>query len=407
MSIFMDGELLSSFLAGRASDALTAAENLDARRIEGGDLNELVGEIWERIGVEPLSFSWAKKSSGRVSEKPTAIHSSEGPPVRRMVASLELFVPYAGTRELWSKVIDGVVPMGQYPLGGVRVLDDEQLLIVFYVGDKEDREIVDDIARVEQHLNTYVGWCNERVQVWTTTVRGELHDRLERRRRIVQRGSALDDALGIPIHKRPANEQIPVPLKRMSLKVPAVSVSNGGQPDHVLEEEIYEDVVRTIDRLAVAMERTSTAFGLNEPAIRDLILVVLNANYDGQAVGEAFNADGKTDILLRWQGRVAFIGECKFWAGPQSLTDAVDQLLSYITWRDTKAALVVFIKDRKDVGAIIKSAKTTMESHPKCEGVDPARTEWDSCTRYILRKPDDDDRKISVALILVRLYAGK
>ena len=404
MSIFMDGERLSSFLAGRASDALAAVEYLDAQRIADEDLDMLVNEVWEHVGVEPLAVSWTEKTSGRVSEKPTAIHSSEGPPVRRMVASLELSVPYTGTRELWSKVIDGAVPMGQYQFGGVRVLDDEQLQIVFYVGDKEEREIVDEIARLEQHLETYVEWCNERVQVWTTTMCGELRDRLEHRRQVAQRGSALDKALGIPIRARPVDEQIPIPITRKRL-TPAPVV--GGQPDPALEEKIYEDVVRTIDRMAVAMERTSTAFGLSEPQIRDLILIVLNANYDGQAMGEAFNAGGKTDILLRWQNRHAFIGECKFWTGQKSVTDAVDQLLSYTTWRDTKAALVVFIKDRKDIGAVIELAKEAVESHPDCEGIDSTRTEWDSCTRYVLRKPEDRTRKVAVALILVPLYAGK
>ncbi|OZE33557.1 hypothetical protein CH278_13135 [Rhodococcus sp. 05-2254-5] len=398
------------FLKEQAASALAAAERVDLDRITEEALDDLEAAIWEQAGVEPLEVSWDDKWSAGAAEKSMPIHRSDGPSVDRKVRSLEVYVPYTGTKELWSKVIDGaqdLVRSGENLLGRAKVHSDEELMIEMFVGGMELRDVTNELSWTTNKVKTYVGWCNERVETWSTTVRADVRARLQERRLEAQRGAALDDALGIPVRKRPTEEQIPIPLTRKSLKLPPAGMARRGQPDHVLEEEIYEDVVRTIDRLAVAMERTSTAFGLSEPEIRDLILIVLNANYDGQAVGEAFNAAGKTDILLRWQNRHAFIGECKFWTGQKSVTDAVDQLLSYTTWRDTKAALVVFIKDRKDIGAVIKLAKETMESHPDCKGFDSTRTEWDSCTRYILRKPDDADRTVAVALILVPLYAGK
>ncbi len=83
---------------------------------------------------------------------------------------------------------------------------------------------------------------------------------------------------------------------------------------------------------------------LDEEKIRDLLLVFLNAQYEGDAAGEVFNAAGKTDILIRVGDRNVFIAECKIWKGPKTIRDALGQLLSYLTWRDTKAALLVFIR---------------------------------------------------------------
>ncbi|OZD86719.1 hypothetical protein CH273_00995 [Rhodococcus sp. 05-339-2] len=410
MAVFSNGQLLSAFLKDQAASALAAAERVDLGQITEEALDDLEATIWEHAGVEPLEVSWADRWSTGAAEKSMPIHRSDGPSVDRKVRSLEVYFPYTGTKELWTKVIDGardLIRIGENRLGQVKVHSDEELMIEMFVGGMEPRDVTNELSWTTDKVKTYVGWCNERVETWSTTVRAEVRGRLQERRLEAQRGAALDEALGIPVRKRPTDEQIPVPLTRKSLKLPPTGMARRGHPDHVLEEEIYEDVVRTIDRLAVAMERTSTAFGLSEPQIRDLILIVLNANYDGQAVGEAFNAAGKTDILLRWQNRHAFIGECKFWTGQKSVTDAVDQLLSYTTWRDTKAALVVFIKDRKGIGAVIDLAKETVESHPDCEGIDSTRTEWDSCTRYVLRKPEDRTRKVAVALILVPLYAGK
>ena len=41
---------------------------------------------------------------------------------------------------------------------------------------------------------------------------------------------------------------------------------------------------------------------------------------------------GKTDILIRVEDRNVFIGECKLYEGPRSVTDTLDQIFGYATW---------------------------------------------------------------------------
>lgn len=41
---------------------------------------------------------------------------------------------------------------------------------------------------------------------------------------------------------------------------------------------------------------------------------------------ETFNSSGKTDILIRVENRNIFIAECKFWRGPKSFGEAIEQL---------------------------------------------------------------------------------
>ena len=93
-------------------------------------------------------------------------------------------------------------------------------------------------------------------------------------------------------------------------------------------------------------------------------LIPLNSQFAGTATGETFNYSGKTDILIRVEDKNIFIAECKFWNGPQSLLDAIDQLLGYTTWRDTKTAIIVFNRN-KDFSAVIAAAKETAKRHPK------------------------------------------
>jgi hypothetical protein len=105
-----------------------------------------------------------------------------------------------------------------------------------------------------------------------------------------------------------------------------------------------------------------TASKLKEEELRDLLLFVLNANYGGLARGEVFNSIGKTDILLQYRDRNAFIAECKIWRGPKQFTAAIDQLLGYVAWRDTKGALILFIKTG-DATRIIDTAAQLMRKH--------------------------------------------
>lgn len=69
---------------------------------------------------------------------------------------------------------------------------------------------------------------------------------------------------------------------------------------------------------------------------------------------------------MTWNGREAFIGECKFWAGRSQFAKALGQLLDrYTVWRATRVALVLFIRDRVDISATIAKAWTTITSHER------------------------------------------
>lgn len=105
-------------------------------------------------------------------------------------------------------------------------------------------------------------------------------------------------------------------------------------------------------------------FGCVEGLIlRDHFLLQLNGHYEGGATGETFNASGKTDILIRAENRNVFIAECKFWRGKKAFDEAIDQLLGYLTWRDSKCALIVFNKTWNS-GAVRQKMHEVMSGDP-------------------------------------------
>lgn len=155
-----------------------------------------------------------------------------------------------------------------------------------------------------------------------------------------------------------------MPVTRRKLTTLAPSPVAGGAPVPYLGDADYEEVLRSLVHQRNALERSPLLVAdMNEERVRDVLLVGLNAAFEGRAAGEVFNGTGKTDLLVREADRNIFIGECKFWRGPKTITDTLDQLLSYLTWRDTKAALLLFIRGQNKTD-VIEKALARFKEHP-------------------------------------------
>ncbi len=147
-----------------------------------------------------------------------------------------------------------------------------------------------------------------------------------------------------------------------------------------------------MQNMAHVMERSSCAFAsINEEALRSHFLVQLNGHFEGQATGETFNYQGKTDILVRSGDRNIFIGECKYWGGPKKLSETIDQLLGYSSWRDTKTAIILFNRN-KEFSRVLEAIPPQVKAHPKFKR-DLGKSS-ETVFRYIFASTDDSNREI-------------
>ncbi len=138
--------------------------------------------------------------------------------------------------------------------------------------------------------------------------------------------------------------------------------------------------------------------GKNEESLRNLFLLQIQTTFKSEsAIGEAFNNSGKTDIMVKHGDSILFIAECKFWRGKQVFLDAITQLLSYLTWRDTKAALLIFVRDTS-MSTAVAGVKENIESHPYFKSAEKAKNEtW---FNYKFSMPNDPDRDVYLAILL-------
>ncbi|XQQ07413.1 MAG: HEAT repeat domain-containing protein [Leptolyngbya sp. IPPAS B-1204] len=166
--------------------------------------------------------------------------------------------------------------------------------------------------------------------------------------------------------------------------------------DEQSKQEEYERILSILHQMALVMERDPETFStIGEEALRSHFLVQLNGIYEGQATGETFNCQGKTDIIVKLQGDNVFIGECKFWSGENKLKETLDQLLGYATLRDKQLGMLIFNRN-KNFSAVLEQIPAIIRNHSSfLEEANHSETEF----RFILKHPNDPRCKLNLAIL--------
>ena len=212
-------------------------------------------------------------------------------------------------------------------------------------------------------------------------------------------------ALGIPIKKAtdtPYTFAIPRPQNRKIIITKPVVVESKYIPEPTLDLVNYNEILKIINDVGKNFERLPSVYkSKNEEDLRDHILLVLDPNFSmGGASGETFNKNGKTDILIRYDSSVVFIAECKFWKGEKVFLKTIDQLFSYLTWRDSKAAIIFFVT-QKNLSEIISTVKTSIEHHNNYLGyIDSPSETWHN---YRFHTNGDRNREVRLAIQLFHI----
>lgn len=251
------------------------------------------------------------------------------------------------------------------------------------------------VNQIQNHLSTLRG----NAAGLKTQLPNQARSAIESRRQKLLADRNLVGSLGFKMKERPGTQRTfvaPEVRKKIAPTLPAAS-SAPYKPEPTLSNPDYEHILGVLQYMVEVMERSPSAFvTMDEESIRSHFLVQLNGHYEGQATGETFNYEGKTDILVRSEGKNIFIAECKFWSGPKMLTDTIDQLLGYTSWRDTKVAVVVFNRN-KTFSRVLAAIPETTKSHAnfKRELAGSAETIF----RYCFSHKDDKNRELILTIL--------
>lgn len=165
----------------------------------------------------------------------------------------------------------------------------------------------------------------------------------------------------------------------------------------------FSTILDVIEGYALTFERTpQTIAKLGEEDIRNLILATLNGTLNLGALGEAFSKQGKTDIYMPVPEGGIFIAECKIWQGQHVISEALDQILGYLTWRDAYGVVLLFSRNQGFSGVLVSIPATIQElSSLRGDVLEVDENHWSA--RHVL--PEDEQQTVEIHYLVYNVYA--
>lgn len=328
-----------------------------------------------------------------------------GEPIIVAGTQLDIAMHFSGNPMLW-RIQPSTFSLSHYP--EISIKNDKITFSITFADDSADpARLKQQIESIVKSLAGAVQNLQRDVENHNRTAPNQIKAALEQKKQKAQTATNALVGLGIPFKRKdnPPTFTVPTTRRATPAKRPPKVPTEKYEPEPVLDMAEYEHILEVIKSMGLVIERSPSSFAtLDEEAIRTHFLLQLNGHYEGSATGETFNAVGKTDILIRVENKNIFIAECKFWRGPKGFSEAVEQLLSYLSWRDSKCALLIFNKN-KDSSAVRDRMHELMESR-----TEHRRTLFhnrDGDYRYIFIKTDDPGKEIIITTQLFDIPENK
>ena len=404
--ILFHGGSLSDYLEAQQKDMVASVARIPEEQLLATPVEDLVTATWRPYGCQPLELHQDRTT---MSENETTMsiddvrdgrliyHDDDDDRPRRVPGHCYNFhVPFDGDPRFWK--LQGSQTSYSPPYARVHATE----LIFSYAVVQHERP--EDIKpRFEQEVRHAAELAQNSamsINQHNAKLPTEARRAIERRREALLKARKSVAAFGYPLRPREGASAQPVPLVRKPLVTrPSPTVSSSPfKPEPAIDEPQYESILQIISNMALVFERSPSAFRTaNEETIRTHFLVQLNGHFEGDATGETFNAAGKTDVLIRVDGKNVFIAECKFWTGAKGFTDAMDQLLSYTSWRDTKTALLMFNRGTQ-TSTVVSQVPGLLAAHPQFKRAVPQQGE--TRFRAIMRQPSDANRELWLTVLV-------
>lgn len=315
-------------------------------------------------------------------------------------------VPFSGDQGLWKlrpNRWQSVFPRGIVRgsgADGIGHLDIELSQPSDQSPDKLKRELEDNLRGIRFYLESQ----KQQIEQHNTGLPNAIRQAVQARRARLQAHDGIAQVLNIPLKRRDGAPEIrPIAVQRKLVRPLPPPPKSGYKPEPGITDEDYEHILSVIRHEGRTFEATPGTFSsLDEEQLRDVVLAHLNGHYQGGATGETFRRSGKTDVRIEDNNRAAFVAECKVWRGAKELTDAVGQLLSYLTWRDCKASIVIFNKHNAGFSELLQKVPEMLAANPRIRKAIGQRGdgEW----RFVFASAEDEAREVIVHVFLFNLY---
>jgi hypothetical protein len=371
----------------------TSAYLLDAQE-------EIIEEMIQKYLLKvPTLYPPEGKDSKPVKMKKRALYPNHGERDRQVEGIRNtIIIPFNGDERFFQ--YRPTNHFNEFPRGSI---SQKAVILEIDYFQEDEVKLVNTIQNIINLIKECLREISNECETFNWSLKTNIRQFISKQIEKITSGNSLLEKLGIQIKKRTDLPNIyPVPVKRKRVEITSPEKS-ASQPH--LEEKDYEDILSSINRMATVMEKAPNTFSkMPEESLRFVFLVPLNVLYEGQATGETFNSQGKTDILINVKGKNVFIAECKFWAGKRELFEAIDQILSYLNWRDTKTAILIFNRN-KNFSNVLSEIEKAAPQHNSFKKFIKKNDE--SSFKYVFTQPNDEKREILLTIMAFDIPAAE
>jgi len=331
---------------------------------------------------------------------PRSFHVYEGKKYKKEI--IQFIIPVEGNADLLSNCPASSISLGS---GGNFHIKGNTIIAEFINFNNDPKKIKQDYDNEVRGVHRNYQTLRNDIQKFNDSLASNISSFLSQRKQKLLAQNNLMSSLGVPLKKKTNTSEtfsIPQPRFKEKLSIKPSVLEKGFKPEPTLDDNNYRHILKLINDVGKNFERMPSVYkGKEEEDLRDHILMTLDPNFElGSASGETFNKSGKTDIQLRFDSSVIFIAECKFWSGEKGYLKTISQLLNYLTWRDTKASVVIFVR-QKDFSLILEKVENKTKEHENYLGfVNKSDENW---FNYRFHINDDKNRELKLAVQLYHL----
>ena len=411
--LFCEGALEET-LRARLGAVASKIDSIPRDQFMNARPDEVVDHVVSEMTVEPLELyedrAEMEQSETRIDVSGWRDRNPFGDPGPVYVPGVAIVVaiPFTGDHGLWKlrpNPSSTVFPHGSVSEsrhGGVGQVHIE----IAQPADQPIEQIKTSLDTELRSMRFYVDAQRKQVERFNAGLRAHVTSAASARRDRIQKHEGLKDLLGIPLKRRVGAPSVePIRIARTLVRPLPPAPKSGYQPEPGITDEDYDHILSVLRHVGRTFETTPSTYAVHdEQELRNILLAHLNGHYQGDATGEVFRRSGKTDIRIEDNNRAAFVAECKVWKGQKELSEAADQLLGYLTWRDCKAALIIFNKHNARFSALLESVPSVLENHPRFRRVlqNGKAGEW----QFSMASREDEGRQVRVHVFVFNLYPG-
>jgi len=388
--------LLSQFIEAVRKAMMDKVEKLEIT--ESTDEDELISRLTGEFTIHPLDLKEPVPSEPI--EAQIDAQDMFGERYKRKVFQINVRIPFDGDRDLFDC----------YPSTSTVVyldrsasINSKDISATITLEVLDPARYNDAVAKLIGDINTNIPRINSEIAPWNSGLESQIKQSLEQRKGVVSNKIDFMKQIGLKMNPKSNGFMIPPPLAKKAIPIPVSQSATKRKKEDVpiLQDAVYQDIKEVLYNVGKAIERKPSLYlGKHEEDLRDIFLLFLETRYESTSgVGEAFNKKGKTDILLKYakDGSNLFVAECKLWKGQKKFLDAIDQLLGYLTHRDSKTALLMFVEQR-EFSSVATTLKNEIRNHKQFKRF--LKDTYDSSTSYEFTLPDDPEKVIQMELML-------